>query len=301
MVSEVLLGSADKVDVTWPVWWISPGRGAPARALATLQQLIPLRRVRFERHLESALRDAPGMPNRFFLDGFAARRALGPALVINIDPQQVQRRLKPRAGRVAKVVCFEDKFVGAGDWEPMLEPVSASATHRDVQEIIEAGLDHRATRAYSKALRRASGRRPVRRNFIALKTPHLVDGYFLHVTDLCRSIQGKGILPRTRFRHFGHAFKNPRMRLPVVELAESDIGISIGPDGELCHFGPGKHRIAAAQAFGLKSIPVEVRLVHLTWLQSQISIYGCNPVDALLAGIQRLHSPDGMATNQGTA
>jgi hypothetical protein len=183
----------------------------------------------------------------------------------------------------------------------MVESVTESATHRDVTEIIEADLDYRSTGAYRKALRRASGRKPVRRNFIALKTPHLVERYFLHVTDLCRSIRGRGILPRTRFRQFSHAFKNPRVRLPAVELAESDIGISVGHDGELCHFGPGKHRIAAAQALGLGSVPVEVRLVHLAWLQRQISIFGPNPVEALLAGIQRLQSPNAMASNRGTA
>lgn len=128
----------------------------------------------------------------------------------------------------------------------------------------------------------------MRRNFVALKTPQLVDSYFRQVIDLCRSISDNGLSRRADFRRTANAFKNPTVRLPWVELTEADIGVAIGPNGELHHFGSGKHRISAAQALGLRVVPVEVRLVHLSWLQRQITISGGSALDALLQGIRSL-------------
>lgn len=286
-MSEVLVEPTEKLAARLPIWWISPGHSASSRAIATIKGLLPLARDRFERRLAVALEQA-GAPNSFVLGDFAARRALGANLVIDVDPMRLTERMKHHSGASPGRIYLHDKFIGSGQWQSMLRPISASVTHRDVQEIIGAGLDYRNTRAYRQALKKAGEQHPIRRNFVALKTPQLVDRYFQQVVELCRSIGENGISRRVDFRHTATAFKNPTVRLPWVELTEADIGIAIGVDGELHHFGSGKHRIAAAQALRLRSVPVEVRVVHASWLRRQMGKGVQSPLSALLQGIQSL-------------
>jgi hypothetical protein len=96
---------------------------------------------------------------------------------------------------------------------------------------------------------------------------------------------------RAEYPHIAKVFHKWNIRLPWVELMEADIGLAIGPGGETYHFGSGKHRIAAAQALGLKTVPVEVRMVHALWLERQIARSGLPPVEALLAGIRSIKLP----------
>jgi len=177
------------------LFWFSPGQRATARAVSTLTTLLPLGRGNFERRLAHALREAAESGSGFFLKRYAARRALGSDLVVNIDPLRVSKRLKYRAAK-EKRAYMQDRFVGAGNWAPMLHPLAASSTHRDVQEVIRSGFDYRNTRAYRHALDRARGASPVRRNFVALRSPQLVESYFGHITRLCRSIGENGVVPR---------------------------------------------------------------------------------------------------------
>jgi hypothetical protein len=157
-----------------------------------------------------------------------------------------------------------------------------------VQEIVQNDFDYRKTEAYRSALERSRGPRPIRRNFVALRSPQLVESYFKQASELCRSIRDNGVRRRAEFRRTAGVFSSPTVRLPWVEFAEADIGLAIGPDGELFHFGSGKHRIAAAQALRLKSVPMEVRMVHAAWLEREIAGSGLKPVEALLRGIRGL-------------
>jgi hypothetical protein len=286
-VSEILVEPTENVPARFAIWSISPGYRASSRALATLKGFLPLPRLHFERRLTLTLEQAVKTPG-FFLGNFAARRALGADLVIDVDPARLKKRMKKRSTDCGTGVYLEDKFLGSGQWQPMLQPISASATHRDVQEVIRVGFDYQRTGAYRYALKKAGGSHPVRRNFVALKTPELVDRYFRHVVELCQSIRERGVARRAAFRQTAKAFKNLAVRLPWVELTEGDIGVAIGPGGALHHFGSGKHRLAAAQALSLESVPVEVRLVHVAWLQRQIDTGGQAPLSALLRGVQSL-------------
>ncbi len=286
-MSEILVERTDELGTRLPLSRISPGSSPSSRAIATLKSFLPLGRDRFEQRFALALQEAADDCSGFVLEGYAARRALGPSLVIDIDPSQLEQRMKHRIGTATNRVYLQDKFIGSGHWQQMLQPISASSTHRDVQDVIRAGFDYRKTDAYRHALKEANGPTPVRRNFVALKSPHLVDRYFRQVAGLCQSIREKGIRRRSDFWQIADAFKNLDVRLPWVELVESDIGMAIGRNGEQYHFGSGKHRIAAAQALGLSVVPAEVRLVHLSWLQRQMTS-GLAPTDALLQGIRSL-------------
>jgi hypothetical protein len=267
--------------------WSPRRRRRTARAIATAKSLLPLSVGRFSRLLSEALDEAPSTGEHFCLGDFAARRALGERLVIEIDPALLQNRLKHRSARTGRSIYLQDKFLGAGEWRALLEPLSESSTHREVGQIVESNFDYRRTKAYGVAMERAGGANPVERNFVALKTPELVETYYRLTAKLCRSIHDKGVLRRADCRIAANLFRHPRVRLPWVELMEADIGIAIGPDGEFYRFASGKHRTAAAQFLGLMSVPVEVRMVHEKWLRRQVAETGLHPVEALIRGVHR--------------
>lgn len=257
-------------------------------AIFDFQRLFPLSRARFDRQLDRALAEAARLGTGFSIGGFAARRALGPALLVDIDPQELTKRLDHRFRQGERVFNIRNRFLGAGDWGPLLRGTGNSGTHREVVEIVAAKFDYRATKAYHEAMERASGPKPIKRNFVALSSPAKVEAYFRATAELCRSVHDNGVVRRGEF---GWRLARPggnSVRLPWVELGEVDIGVAIGPTGTLYRFASGKHRTAAAQALGLKSMPVEVRMVHAEWLRRHMEETGLSPSEALLHGIRYL-------------
>lgn len=250
----------------------------------------------FNRRLDDACAEAMRNGRGFYLGGFSARRALGAALIVDVDPRRVRERLKHRVVENGRSQSIRDKFLGAGDWSAMLEPVSSAPTYHDAFEVAAAGLDYCRTEAFKQAMERAGGPRPVIRNFVTLNKPELVESYFRNVADLCRSVSESGVMPRSEYRRFSHLFRSPRVRPPWIEAAESDVGVAIGPQGEIYRFASGKHRTAIAQALELTSIPVEVRVAHLDWLTGLMAATGLGPVGALLYGIRTL---PGVAGHRG--
>ena len=259
-----------------------------ARAAATLKSLLPLRRTSFERQLAAVVRDAQATRLEFYVPDYAARRALREQLVIDVDPSLLRYRLRHRMGPTNDTRYLQDRFIGAGDWSELLEALSTSSTHKEVADIVAADFDYRRTPAYVSAMRHAIGRDPVRRNFVRLRSAALVESYYRVTAELCRSIEQNGIVRRADCRKVASLFTHPRIRLPWVELTESDIGVAVGAKGELYRFGSGKHRTAAAQAIGLPSMPVEVRMVHVSWLRAKIGKSGGSPVEALVQGLRDL-------------
>jgi hypothetical protein len=253
----------------------------------TLRGFLPLSRTGFERRLDGALGEAGRRGRGFYIAGFAARRALGSALVIDIDPGVLREKLQVEFMEGEQVRLVRDKFLGAGDWSPLLRTIRHSSTYREVAEIIKFGFDYRQAQAYREALERASGSRPKKRNFVALNTPKRVEQYYRQTAETCRSIAERGVVRRIDYgRRF--ADSRPWIRLPWIELGELDVGVAIGAKGEIYRFASGKHRTAAAQALGLKSMPVEIRMVHADWLKQRIAESGSTPIDALLNGVRGL-------------
>lgn len=263
--------------------------GPLGEAISGFRGFLPLSRRRFETRLAAGLAEMDRRGIGFTLGGFAARRALGEALVIDVDPRLIDFRLEHRVAEVDRVYLTRDRFLGAGDWAPLLSRVRSSSTYREVEEVIRAGLDYRATAAFRTAMQRANGPKPVSRNFVALKSPDLVESYFRQTAELCRSVETHGLMRRADFgRRMGESLRNPRVRLPWVELGESEVGVAIGEAGQIYRFASGKHRTAVAQALGLASMPVEVRLVHAEWLERQVADSGLGPTNALLQGVRGL-------------
>lgn len=255
---------------------------------SALRRLLPVSRRRFERLLAAAMAEAARHGSGFWLPGFVARRALGRDLVIDIDPGVLRQRLDHLFRQGDEPCDIRDRFIGAGDWTPVLRGLRNSSTHREVAEIVAAGFDYRRTASYRKALERAAVARPVKRNFVVLSSPAKIEAYFRRSAEMCRSIGQSGVLRRADQGRRLASFATPSVRLPWVELGEVDVGVAVGSGGELYRFAAGKHRTAAAQVLNIASIPVEVRLVHADWLARQITDTGLSPTAALLHGIARL-------------
>jgi hypothetical protein len=255
--------------------------------ISGLRRLLPLSPKGFERRLERAMAEAVRHGAGFYLGGFAARRALMRELWIDIDPAVLERRLEHRFRKDGRVHMIRDRFLGAGDWTPLLRRLERSSTHREVAEVVEAGFDYRATRSYARALERARGPKPVRRNFVRLSSPDRIEAYFRQTAEMCRSIEAFGLLRRSDYGRRLSSFSRPSVRLPWIEFGELDVGVAIGAGGEFYRFASGKHRTAAAQVLKLASIPVEIRLVHADWLRQQMET-GLGPLAALRRGIEAL-------------
>jgi hypothetical protein len=261
--------------------------GGLVDSIAAMRRLLPLGVASFEARLARAMAQAAANGG-FHLGGFAARRALGRALMVDVDPGILKRRLDHRFKQGDRVHNIRDKFVGGGDWAPLLRSLDRSSTHREVAEIVEAGLEYRKTRSYAKALDRLESGDPVKRNFVALSTPAKVEAYFRQTADMCRSVEEFGIIPRRDYGWRLASFTHPSVRLPWIEVGEAEIGLAIGANGELYRFASGKHRTAAAKALGLASMPAEIRLVNAHWLARQMAESGLPPARALRYGIDRL-------------
>jgi hypothetical protein len=119
----------------------------------------------------------------------------------------------------------------------------------------------------------------VKRNHVVLSSPGKVEAiYFRHTAELCRSIGETGLLRRSDYGTRLASLARPSVRLPWIEFGEVDIGVAVGAAGEVYRFASGKHRTAAAQVLKIRSMPVEIRMVHADWLVRQMEDTGLAPV-----------------------
>lgn len=213
----------------------------------------------------------------------------GPALRLWIDPSSLQHRLSDFVEDAGDARWIGSYFLDGADWSAAVKPLRSSPTHREMTELVEAGLDFREVRRYRRLQRVIEGGRPKQRSGALISTVEELDGYFRYCVALARSLREHGVAPRSEAR---------RLRLPFferrhtwfrpLELTERDIGVAIDRDGRLIRHLGGKHRTALAQALGVARIPVEVRMVHVDWLARQIEHTGLPAHRALPAGIASL-------------
>jgi hypothetical protein len=220
----------------------------------------------------------------------AARRYFGQRLSLDLRPDLLRLRISDLVQSDSGTKWTGSWFLDGGDWDGALQPVHASPIHREVWQVIRADLDFRATPAYQRFLAAAATAEPMSRNGVVLRTRERIDGYFQYCVDLIGSVRAHGILPRSNGAAGPTHFKRPSIRPFSVDYAERDIGIAIDADGELIRHLGGKHRTAIAQALRLKSIPVEVRLVHVAWLAAQMEASGLPAHLALLKGLEDIQA-----------
>lgn len=217
-----------------------------------------------------------------------AKSHFGHRLFIEIDPATLTHRLDEKhVDEDGHWHWIGDHFLDADDWCGRLSPLSRSPAHREIVEICRTRHGFREGRHYQAYVRSLEQRRPVRRNGKHLDTIEKIDAYFRYYVDLIGNIERAGVVPRNRFQHSADTGRRHRgIRSLWHDLVERDIGIAIGADGRLVRHTSGKHRLAAAIGLGLKRIPVEIRLVHLNWLEQQMAVFELPPASALQKALE---------------
>ena len=213
----------------------------------------------------------------------------GDKLHLELEPTTLTHRISDWVRDARGVRWAGTSFLDAADWSAAITPISMSPIHREMHEIVAAGKDVRDTRAYSNLMMAIRKGRPSRRNNITLATVEAVEAYLRYCRGLIKSMRKRGVV---RHRESGpfHSLriKHWNARSPLHDSTERDIGVAITEHGGIIRHLGGKHRTAIAQALNLPTLPVEVRLVHTSWLAKQVDRTGLPPHLALIEGVEEL-------------
>jgi hypothetical protein len=218
-----------------------------------------------------------------------ARWYFGTSLTFEVNPAALRTRISDFVRDQEGARWIGHSFLDAADWSAALAPVERSPVHREMLELVAADVDFRKVRAYQVHVRCAVAGRPIKRNGVALASVAEVDAYYRYCADLIASMREHGALPRRKLGPIGRVWlKHRDARPPILNSAERDIGVAIDGDGTLVRHRGGKHRTAIAQALGLPSVPVEVRLVHVGWLSRLTARTGLPAHLALAQGLKAI-------------
>jgi hypothetical protein len=267
--------------------------GAYGGALALAANLVLSTRLFFPRQFDEAVEALLLDAHAATIPADRARWYFRSALQINVDPARLRYRISDYVRDHRGLRWIGLSFLDGADWRAALTPLARSPVHREMTDLVAAGLDFRAIRAYRSFQHAAELGRPPKRNGIRLTSLAEIEGYFRYCVDLIESMREHGVVPRRQFsalRRFG--LKHREARPLALDGAERDIGVAINADGELIRHLGGKHRTAVAQALQLPSIPVEVRLVHVGWLAQQMDTTGLPAHQAIvqaLGGLSAAH------------
>lgn len=268
----------------------SPGRSdAVQRLLATATApLLGSRRV-FPRRFDHAYERLIENPESIDVIPEYAIRYFGEALHLEIDPAKLEHRISDWVRDHRGLRWVGTSFLDAADWSAAISTIDRSPVHREMHEIVAAGADFRDTRAYKNLMGAIRLGRPSKRNNIRLATTEAVEAYLRYCRGLIKSMRKRGAMRRAASGAFhGIRVRHWDARSPVYDSSERDVGVAVSESGEIIRHLGGKHRTAIAQALGLKTLPVEVRMVHTGWLRRQIEQTGLPPHRALVEGLRAL-------------
>ena len=185
---------------------------------------------------------------------------LGGALVIDVDPAAIATQLPARLRHRGRLLRAAGHFLGRGDWRRWLTPVEDDPLLARTADLV-AGLSQTSD---------DEGRR---------------------LLALADSIRSQGYKRRRELPQ-----RPPTDVAGIVEAEEGEVGIAIDADGGIHRLGGGRQRFAVARALGLPAIPVEVKLVHVGWLERQIGNgRDGSPAAALERGLATLSAIGGLA------
>ena len=229
-----------------------------------------------------------------------AIRYFGEALHLDIDPFRLEARIADYISIDRGARWMGSSFLDAADWSAATTPIGKSPIHREMHALVAAGKNFRDSAAYKTLVYAIEVGKPAKRNGVRLSTVDEVEAYLRYCRDLIKSMRKRGAV---RHRESG-AFhrlrvKHREARSPMFDSTERDIGVAIDEGGRLIRHLGGKHRTAIAQALQLKSIPVEVRLVHVRWLAHEMQRTGLPAHQALAEGLRSLASREGAAASAG--
>lgn len=203
----------------------------------------------------------------FFLPMHFGVRAFGEALWLDLPVQNLHTRLHDWIGHEDAIVHSSDYFFCSGDWSPLLAAADGSPVMTEATQLLQANLDYRSTRIYAKHRQLIESGKTLSRNQVALDTVQKLDDYFDRFVALFKSIQTHGVLPLADARAFDTSLdKVSELRRWDTHVGEKDIGVALGPSGEIVVLPGAKHRLAIATTLRLTSVPVQLRMIHVDWL-----------------------------------
>lgn len=156
----------------------------------------------------------------------------------------------------------------------------------EARQLHHAQLDYRRTRVYARCMEQAQAGTPVWRNQMPLRTPEQIQDYFERFVALFESIKAQGVRPIGRLTAAESARFGPSpSRRWKTQWGERDIGVALGPDGQMLLLPGGKHRWSVATVLKLSHVPAQVRMVHVDWLRQLPRRPGQSRVNAVAEGL----------------
>ena len=214
--------------------------------------------------------------NRSTIPAALATGVLGDRLLINVAPVSLQERLAAVGYTADRIAThdFHSQFVFHGDCKHLLAPISQSLLDDEINQLFANQMIWAETSAYHRLYQRLREQGAFRHNNVSMESLRDIDRYFERYVRLAESISQYGYKSRNELQQsHGKGMK----RLWWLEVGEQEVGIAIGPAGEVWRFGGGYHRTAIARNLGLESMPVQIRLVHGEWLyrgmNREMSVY----------------------------
>ena len=222
--------------------------------------------------------------------GFA-RRLLGDALNIRIDPTQITHHANSRLLPGKKTRIHKLCFVSDGPWDSDPLPIAQVTNISEIFDLIDNGLRYEETESYARRVQAVADGTATKMRGQRVDTPERVHAYFQRQVDLIRSIESNGYRSRDEARHL-------EANITTVggakqERKEAEVGCAVGREGRLLFNRIGKHRFAAAVKLGIRNIPAQINLVHSVWIARIKERLGCSALDALKSGLAHIETPDG--------
>ena len=202
--------------------------------------------------------------------------------------RRIDRWLISAAKSEDRIELPRDHFLIDGPWAPLVRPLEGSRLDREVREFIACQGDFRQTDTFSTFAKRLRDKGKFERNGVTFRTMDDVDAYCRHHVGLIESIRTHGVVRREDLPRIGASSRRSSPSNRFLERVETDAGVAVGPGGRLLRYRGGFHRTAAARELGLNRMPVQVKLVHLTWLRQVVEETRLAPHDALIEGLKRL-------------
>jgi hypothetical protein len=256
------------------------------------------------REFQSLATSRPSQAISFFVFLLAsAMSVFGARLEMRIPANACSHRLHDWVEFNGLTQHASSYFVCTGSWDGLLAPTTNYAVMREAIQIYRAKFQYQRSKVYERLKALAQEDKAVWRNQIELNNQKRIDDYFERFVALFRSIQAHGVLPVNSLKGpLADKFQPSASRKRKTEWGERDIGVAIGPDGQLVLLPGGKHRLAVATVLKIPRIPVQVRMVHVDWLRQLPRNDDQSWVEAIVEGIngiRRHYAPADEAEGQG--
>ncbi|MBA2779004.1 RNA polymerase sigma factor [Billgrantia kenyensis] len=227
----------------------------------------PIEDALFERWLDdrsgSAWLEHQGLPRR------SVEAYFGDKLNLEIDPASLTRGLDFPASfpdrRLRRKVS--NIFLWTGDWDLATPHLAETQRQRFIRDIWAHRLDLTASEGYAQLTKALAQGAPLRSHH---------QGVLLNSEDRILTFLEQYRLYMEDMHCFG--FK--------PALGKDSLGVVIDRHGDMIKSNKGLHRIAMAQAIGLRRISVRVRAVHQTWWeQHKVNARGRQAIEGMLTAL----------------